>query len=99
MGALGDSTLAGADNCFFDNWLSTLERQLKPLFKAANVDFVRDVRSSVLVVCAAICRVLLSAMPSVALPNPLMVCVRQCLFMLRVHYLRLKMIIKLFKRA
>ena len=35
VGALGDSTLAGADNCYFDNWLSTLERQLKPLFKVS----------------------------------------------------------------
>jgi len=37
VGALGDSTLAGADNCYFDNWLSTLERQLKPLFKVSTI--------------------------------------------------------------
>eukprot|EP00038_Savillea_parva_P009584 m.184527 g.184527 ORF g.184527 m.184527 type:complete len:871 (+) comp16164_c0_seq1:95-2707(+) len=37
IAAAGDSTLAGADNCFYDNWLLTLERQLKPLFAAAGV--------------------------------------------------------------
>jgi hypothetical protein len=39
VGAIGDSTLAGADNCYYDNWLSTLERQLKPFFAAGMVDF------------------------------------------------------------
>jgi len=35
----GDSTMAGADNCYFDAFLPVLERQLKPLFAAARVDF------------------------------------------------------------
>lgn len=34
---IGDSTMAGADNCYYDNWLSTLERQLKPLFAVGGV--------------------------------------------------------------
>jgi hypothetical protein len=37
IGSVGDSTLAGADNCYYDNWISTLERQLKPLFAAGKV--------------------------------------------------------------
>jgi hypothetical protein len=35
----GDSTMAGADNCYYDNFLSVIERQLKPLLASAKVDF------------------------------------------------------------
>eukprot|EP00038_Savillea_parva_P008088 m.174622 g.174622 ORF g.174622 m.174622 type:complete len:941 (-) comp13858_c0_seq1:141-2963(-) len=35
----GDSTMAGADNCYYDSFLITLERQMRPVFAAANVNF------------------------------------------------------------
>lgn len=40
VGTIGDSTVAGADNCFFDAWPNGIERQLKPFFGAAKVNFI-----------------------------------------------------------
>ena len=37
IGILGDSTAAGADNCFFDSWGEQLRRQLGPLLLAAGL--------------------------------------------------------------
>eukprot|EP00036_Acanthoecidae_sp_10tr_P012814 CAMPEP_0206293258 /NCGR_PEP_ID=MMETSP0106_2-20121207/4046_1 /ASSEMBLY_ACC=CAM_ASM_000206 /TAXON_ID=81532 /ORGANISM="Acanthoeca-like sp., Strain 10tr" /LENGTH=802 /DNA_ID=CAMNT_0053723851 /DNA_START=153 /DNA_END=2561 /DNA_ORIENTATION=+ len=39
VGVMGDSTAAGTDNCYYDNWVATLERQMKPFFAAAKVNF------------------------------------------------------------
>ena len=38
IGSVGDSTLAGADNCYFDAWTNGLRRQLYPLFGAGFVE-------------------------------------------------------------
>ena len=35
IGVLGDSTAAGADNCYYDAWPRQLERLLAPLVAAA----------------------------------------------------------------
>ena len=43
IGSVGDSTLAGADNCYFDAWTNGLQRQLTPLFGAGHVQL--DVRN------------------------------------------------------
>eukprot|EP00040_Diaphanoeca_grandis_P033231 m.203105 g.203105 ORF g.203105 m.203105 type:complete len:807 (-) comp32845_c8_seq2:31-2451(-) len=40
IGGIGDSTQAGADNCFFDGWMNSFERQLHPYLAAANVELV-----------------------------------------------------------
>jgi len=45
IGVLGDSTAAGADNCYYDSWPRQLERLLKPLFAAAG-GLVLEVRNT-----------------------------------------------------
>lgn len=40
VGVLGDSTAAGADNCYWDAWPRSLERQLRPFFTAAKSNIV-----------------------------------------------------------
>jgi len=37
IGIIGDSTAAGADNCYFDSWGEQLKRTLMPLFSAAGL--------------------------------------------------------------
>ena len=42
--AMGDSTVAGQDNCAFDSWPRGLARHLVPMFAAAGVNVtVRNV--------------------------------------------------------
>ena len=38
VGATGDSTVAGADNCFFDAWTNHICRQMGPLMAAAKIN-------------------------------------------------------------
>lgn len=40
VSAMGDSTLAGADNCYFDSWINVLQRQLQPLLRSANINLI-----------------------------------------------------------
>jgi hypothetical protein len=39
IGTIGSSVTAGFDNCHFDTYQRRLERLLKPVWRAAGVDF------------------------------------------------------------